>query len=118
MGRTRRSGYVAHSGATTSGANFVHDGESGEAAAAPGRRREPEAEHEQRGLDRVVRARARDVLREGIRGPGERERRRQAPVAVPQPDEHEPEQAGEVEDDRREVRRVEGSPFPCQPKIA
>ena len=50
-------------------------GERREDAARPRRREQPEAPDEKRGQQRVVRVRARRVLRERIRGPRERERR-------------------------------------------
>ena len=69
----RRSGYVSQSGATTSDANFVQPESAHERAAADRRRDEPEAPDEEARHQRVVRVRARRVLRERIRGPRERE---------------------------------------------
>ena len=55
-------------------------------AARRGRPREPEAQDQERREDRVVRVRARHVLRERVGGPGERERRAEArPAEAPAP---------------------------------
>src|SRR5581483_8605994 len=77
---------------------------------------EVEAPHEERRLDRVVRVRARDVLRERPRGPGERERRSEARPAEPPPDEAEAEQAEEVPEDRGRVHGRERVPLAAPPE--
>ena len=74
---------------------------------------------EERGHDRVVRVRARRVLRERVRGPGERQRRREPLAAEAPPDEREPEHAEQVEGERRsQCAAGSSSHFPVQPKSA
>src|SRR5688500_18324280 len=95
-------------------------GERGEAA--PQRRlgREEEADDEQRRKNRVVRVRARRVLRERIRRPRERERRSEALSAEAPADECEPEYAEDVERDRGEVRGGKVVPLagPAEQQVA
>jgi hypothetical protein len=78
--------------------------EAGEEPARGGRRDEDEPPDEERRHDRVVRVRARHVLREGIGGPRERERGAEAGAAEAKAEEREPEQGDAVPEDGRQVR--------------
>src|SRR6266545_1644880 len=75
-------------------------------------REQPEAPDEERRQQRVVRVRVRDVLREWIGHPRERERRAELGPAEAPSDQREAEQAEEVEHDRGRVRGREVVPLP------
>ena len=87
-------------------------GERDRRAARPGGGGEPEAPDQEGGHDRVVRVRVRDVERERIGRPGERERSREPRPAEAPPDEREPEHAERVEEERGRVRSPELVPLP------
>ena len=99
----RPLGYVAQSGATTSSdANFVQPASAAKAPRAPASVDEPEAPDQERRQDRVVRVRARGVLRERDTPPTRT--RASPPSRWPpkrQPTSASAEQAEHVERDRR-----------------
>ena len=84
-----------------------------ESAARPGGRGQPEAPDQERGHDRVVRVRVRDVLREGIRRPRERERRREPRAAEAEADEPEPDERRSVAESEVECAAGESSHLPA-----
>ena len=108
-----RSGTTSQSGASSSAANFVQPASATRRAARRRGRREPEAPDQERGHDRVVRVRVRDVERERVRRPGEREHRRQPRARrSASPTSARPSRQSASKSERRRVRRPQLVPLP------
>ena len=95
-------------------------GERDERAARPRPRDQPEPPDEERRKQRVVRVRARRVLRERVGGPREGKRRAEARPAEAEADEAQPEDAEQVEGDHRRVRgrQVVPAAAPAEEEVA